>query len=374
MRVVALLLAIELLDEVLWGTLTAAWPLIRRDLDLGYAEVGLALGVPALVGAALDPVIGALGDTRFRHRVLVAGGIGVAAAAAILSLAPGFGVLLAALLLGYVAAGAFVSLAQASLVDLDPAGRERAMARWTLAGSFGYVGGPVIVIAAAAFGAGWRGALGALALVALVAAVAARSVPVAATKAVAVRTALVDVVHAIRKKEVARWLATLEAADLLLDVFLGFLALYFVDVARTSPELAALAVAVWTGAGLLGDALLLLVLRRVEGLTYLRCTAVTALAAYPAFLLCDANWLKLVLLAVLGLLNSGWYAIPQARLYDALPGRSGTAVAVGGLGGMLGAGIPILLGATAAAFGLEPTMWLLLASPLALLLLLPHDG
>ena len=44
----------------MFGTLGAAWPLIRDDLGLTYAEIGLALAVPGFVGSALDPVIGVL--------------------------------------------------------------------------------------------------------------------------------------------------------------------------------------------------------------------------------------------------------------------------------------------------------------------------
>jgi len=75
---------------------------------------------------------------------------------------------------------------------------------------------------------------------------------------------------------------------------------------------------------------------------------------------------------VLGLLNSGWYAIPQAALYESLPGRSGAAVAVGGVGGMVGACVPLVLGFVAGAVGLGPTMWILLLAPLALLVLTPR--
>lgn len=39
---------------------------------------------------------------------------------------------------------------------------------------------------------------------------------------------------ALRQKEVLRWLVLLEFSDLMLDVLLGFLALYFVDVAGFS--------------------------------------------------------------------------------------------------------------------------------------------
>jgi MFS transporter, FSR family, fosmidomycin resistance protein len=82
---------------------------------------------------------------------------------------------------------------------------------------------------------------------------------------------------------------------------------------------------------------------------------------------------KLALAAALGWLNSGWYAIPKAGLYGALPGRSGAAVAAGGVGGLVGASVPLVLGFVAGAVGLGPTMWILLLAPLGLLALLPRS-
>ncbi len=126
-------------------------------------------------------------------------------------------------------------------------------------------------------------------------------------------------------------------------------------------------------AGLIGDRLLLIMLRRVGGLRYLRVTAALALVAYPAFLVAPGLGAKLALAAMLGVLNSGWYAIPQARLYAAMPGRSGAAVAVGGVGGVAGAAVPLVLGLVAGAAGLAATMWLFLLAPLALLVLVPRE-
>ena len=61
-----------------------------------------------------------------------------------------------------------------------------------------------------------------------------------------------DALRAITRREVLRWLVLLELADLLLDVFGGFLALYLVDEAGASHATAGLAVALWAGAGLIG--------------------------------------------------------------------------------------------------------------------------
>jgi MFS transporter, FSR family, fosmidomycin resistance protein len=301
---------------------------------------------------------------------MVVGGVAFAASAALTAAAGSFWLLLFALVLGNPATGAFVSLAQATLMDADPPQRVRNMARWTLAGSFGYVGGPLLLVLAVYAGFGWRGAIAALAVAALPLTLAATRFPSPQRgTAPPLGRAVRDALAAVRRRDVLRLLLTLEAADLLLDVFHGFLALYLVDAVDQTPSTAALGVAVWTGTGLVGDWLLLPVLRRTTGARVIRVTALLSLVAYPAFLLIPGPAPKLVLLAALGLLNSGWYAIPKAWLYDALPDRSGAAVAVGGLGGIAGAAVPLLLGFLAGAAGIAATMWVLLLAPVALLAL-----
>jgi FSR family fosmidomycin resistance protein-like MFS transporter len=110
----------------------------------------------------------------------------------------------------------------------------------------------------------------------------------------------------------------------------------------------------------------------VPGSAYLRASAALVALLYPAFLLVESIEAKLVLLGAIGLLNAGWYAIPKAGLYSALPGRSGTALAVGSVTGVIGSVLPITLGVLAERYGLQATMWLLLAGPLALLVGLPR--
>jgi FSR family fosmidomycin resistance protein-like MFS transporter len=179
-------------------------------------------------------------------------------------------------------------------------------------------------------------------------------------------------VQALRRGEVLRWLALLWFSDLILDVLLGFLALYCVDVVGVSPAQAAMAVLVWSGVGLVGDFLLIPLLERVPALSYLRLSVVIELLLFPAFLLVPQFGLKLVLLGLLGLFNSGWYSILQAELYSAMPGQSGTVMAVGNVAGLVGHLLPMGLGLVAQRWGLEVAMWLLLAGPLALLVGVPR--
>jgi MFS transporter, FSR family, fosmidomycin resistance protein len=171
-----------------------------------------------------------------------------------------------------------------------------------------------------------------------------------------------------------RWLLLLQFANLMLDVLFGFIALYFVDVSGLSPEFAALAVSIWTGMSLLGDFLLVPLVERVRGLDYLRVSVILELLLFPAFLLAPQPWLKLILLGLLGLFNSGWYAIRQAHLFSSLPGKSGTVLALDTVSGLFGNLLPFGIGLAAQAFSLGRAIWLLLAGPIALLLYLPRSN
>ena len=332
--------------------------------------------MPAVISDFVDPAIGLAGDAGRRRALIVAGGAGFALAGVATGLAPGFLVLMLAFVFFYPASTAFVSLSQATLMDLDAEGRERNMARWTAAGSVGVVGGPLLLAAAVWSGAGWRGALLLLAVAALALTLVVRGLPIPESEdgEESLRQAARGALAAFRSWAVIRWLLLLEASDLMLDVLFGFLALYFVDVAGLGAVEAGLALGVWTGAGLIGDLLLVPLLVRVQGVVYLRASAAIVALVYPAFLIVDRIDAKLVLLGALGLLNSGWYAIPQANLYASLPGRSGTAIAVGSVTGLAGSLIPITLGLFAERYGLEATMWVLLAAPIALFVGLPRRG
>jgi FSR family fosmidomycin resistance protein-like MFS transporter len=87
----------------------------------------------------------------------------------------------------------------------------------------------------------------------------------------------------LRRHDVLRWLTWLQFSDLMLDILLGFLALYMVDVGKVTPAQAGMAVAIWTGLGLLGDLLLIPLLERVRGLDYLRWSALLEFVLYVAF-------------------------------------------------------------------------------------------
>jgi len=370
------ILIIEFLDELVFGVEGAVLPVVRTELALTYAQIGLLFSVPKLFANIVEPALGILGDT-WKRKTIVLGGAGMfALALALTASAQGFVPLLIAFSIFNPASGAFVSLSQATLMDLHPTRHEQMMARWTLAGSLGVVAGPLLVSAALSMGLGWRTLYAGLAVATLVLArIMWRQPDLNGRRheeAIGFRAGVRLALRALRSRSVLRWLVLLESADLLLDVFLGFIALYFVDVVHVDEAQAAMAVGVWSIASLIGDVLIIPLLERVHGLAYLRWSAIGVLAIYVAFLATSESTLKLVLLAGLGLGVSGWYAILKGRLYSAMPGQSGISMAIGSVTGVAAGLLPAALGLVAERFGLPTMMALLAIGPLSLLAGLPR--
>ncbi len=379
-RLILIFLVIEFLDELVYGAHGTAWPLIRSDLGLNYIQVGLALSLPGLISTLIEPVMGIWGDTAWRRALILGGGVTFCLALFATSLSPNFAFLLAASVLFFPSSGAFVSLSQASLMDLEPQRHEQNMARWTFAGSLGVFCGPLLLGAFALLGWGWRGmmaGLGGFALLVLL--WAWRGLPARFQKTTeegeepfSFRSGLRRALGLLKRKEVLRWMVLLEFSDLMLDVLYSYLALYLVDVVGLAPQQAALGVAVWTGVGLLGDFLLIPLLEKVRGLDYLRVSVVLELLLFPAFLLAPWLWLKLIFLGLLGFFNSGWYSVLKGNLYAEIHGQSGAMLVLDNAASLFGKLIPLGIGLAAQSFGLGTAMWLLLAGPIVLLVGLPR--
>jgi MFS transporter, FSR family, fosmidomycin resistance protein len=218
-------------------------------------------------------------------------------------------------------------------------------------------------------GFGWREVFAVLALFALVLVVRVRRAP--SDGADGDRPRVRDALRAMARPDVLRWLFLLEVSDLLLDVLLGFLALYLFDVAGASLAVGGLGVAVWTGAGLLGSAAVIPLLARVDGLRYLRVSAAASLALFVAFLLAPGIAAKLAFVGALAIVNAGWYPVLQARLYGALGNASGLVLTVGALF-PLNAVLPIGIAILAERWGLQVALWPLLAAPVAMLAFVPR--
>lgn len=374
---VFVLYAIELLDELIYGLYGATLPLLKNDLALNYLQVGLLSTVPGLVSIALEPFIGILGDTRFR-RALVRGGIlATTFALALVAFGQTYAIIMIAFCILYVASGAYVNLAQATLMDLNPSRTEQTMARWTLLGEIGVMLAPIFVTIAIGIGYGWRemylafaGAAGVY--VALVWRIAFNSHDGAEEQEIAPRQLVRDFFNAFRSSGLIRFVLLTELADLMLDKLYDMTGLYFHDVVGVDFGQAAFASAIFSIVGLAGSILLIPLLERVNGVRILRLSSFVVIALYVAFLLTPFVWAKYILIAAVGFSTAAWFPVLRGRTFSALPGQSGMVVAVTAVANLSILITPTVMGVIADAFGLQTAMWLLLIGPIALLIGLPR--
>ncbi|MBI5933589.1 MAG: MFS transporter [Chloroflexi bacterium] len=373
-------LLIEFLDELVFGVGETAWPLIRDDLHLNYTQIGLLLSVPGIIAAFIEPFIGILGDVWKRRALILAGGVFFTLSLVFTAISHSFLFLLFSFILFFPMSGAFVSLSQASLMDSAPDRHEQNMARWTFAGSLGVLTGPLLLGLFIYLGLGWRGTYALLAaLSTLILILAFRRVPPDRAPAAAfpsfraVLEGFRAAFSALKRREIWRWLLLLEFADLMMDVLLSFLALYFVDVALVSESQAGIAVTFWLALGLFTDfAFIPFIDRQPNSIKFLRLTAAAQLIFFPLFLLIPGFLPKLAVIVLVNFCNTGWYPILQGRLYSALPGQSASLMAIGAVTTPLAKALPLLIGFLADQFGLGIAMWILLLGPIALLIGLPR--
>ena len=377
---VVVMLVIEFLDEFAYSALEAARPLIRDSFDLTYIQISLITTVPLFIAIIFEPFIGLYFDDSKRRRLMVLGCCAFGIGLFLQGISSAFWLFLLGASLQAPASGVFVNLAQASLMDHEPSRRENNMALWTFSGSVAVVIGPLTLTAILALGSAWRMVFIAAGIVSMAVALWIARLP----DNQALYSAEEDeddseqsfkenfqlIKSLLKQKVIWRWLLLLQLSELMLDILFGLLALYMVDVVGVSQTQAGFAIAIWTGIGLIGDFLLIPLLERVRGLTYLRWSALVICILYPIFLFIDLYWLKLVLLGLIGLFNAGWYAILQGKLYDSLGENSGSILVIGNVTGIFGASAPLLLGVLAQAYGLTVAMWSLLISPIVLAIVL----
>ncbi len=376
----ALFLLIEFFDEFNYGVGNAALPAIRNDLGFKYLQVGLLLGLPGILNTFIEPVLMLLGDTPYRKHIMLGGGLAIALSLAAIATAHNFLWVLLGTVIAFPASGAFVSLAQATLMDANPGREPQMMARWTVAGSVGNLLGPLLLAGGFALGFGWRWVYFGMAgmCLVLVAITWRQHIPVQPRVQQASKggQSMPDLLHglwgALRNTRLLRWMLLLPISDLLLDVLTGYLPLYFTDVSGFTVAQASLMMSVLMAAGLVANIVLIPILEKYPGRKLVRLSAAVTGVLYAAWLLAPWLWAKVALIILIKLVSLGWYEVLQGEAFATLPGRSGTVMAINSVFGLLAGGIAFGVGWVAARAGLPAAMWLLLAGPICLVLFVPR--
>jgi FSR family fosmidomycin resistance protein-like MFS transporter len=338
-------LLIEFFDELHYAVGGAVLPALRDELSFTYAQAGLLLGLPAILGTLVEPFLMLLGDTRLRKPLILGGGFAIFLSLLLTAATHSFLLLLLAFIISFPASGAFVTLSQATLMDQNRGRETHMMARWTVAGSFGNLLGPLLLAGALSISLGWRPVYFALAAFVLALTLFLLPFPFPSRVSIAGNAdsprQLVLSLHrnlqsAFKNRKLLRWVALLELSDLLLDVFTGYAALYFTDVVGVTAAQASLYMSLLMLASLLADLLAIPLLERAPGRRVV-----------------------------------GWYPVLQGEAYATMPDRSGTVMAITSLGGIAAGALTWFIGWFAGQAGLAAAMWLLLLGPVSLALFVP---
>ena len=372
--ITALLIGVAFLDELASGIPFVAAPEIKSEFGVSYGQAaGWLLAAMGALGVILEPPLFLLAD-RYPRRWFVCGGLAVLGLSCLLAAAaPGYGVLVVALLVFGPASGCGVTLSQATLMDVHPDDRERLMVRWTLSGALGDLAAPAFVTAMAWLGAGWRGAFAAVGCVLFVYAALLWRRPFpeapAARHAGASprRPLLAPLRQGLKRSRLLLWAVATILCSLMDEILVAFGSLYLrdelgFDLATRASVLTALMLGGAAGLVVL-DRLLL----RFEPRALLAFAGAASALAFCAWLCVRSPWASGLCFFVTGFFTAAHYPLAQAQAYRALPEGSGSLNALLTAGGVVLLPVPILLGVVADEVGLLATLALLLLQPLGVL-------
>jgi predicted MFS family arabinose efflux permease len=372
LRLVPLLIGVAFLDELASGIPFVGAPEIKSEFGLSYAAAaGYSFAAMTVLAILLEPPLFLLAD-RLPRRWFVCGGLAALGAVCIAAgLAPGYGFLIAALLLYGPLSGCGVALAQATLADARHDDLERVLVRWTFAGALGDLATPALVALAAVFTIGWRGAFVASGVILVLYAglLWTRPFPLRAPTGDAEPEGpglVRSLGLALRDRRLAVWAFAVTLCALMDEILVAFTSLYLrdvlgMDLASRSAALSLLLVGALAGLAA-GDTLL----RHFEARRILLSSALLCAGAWLGFLNSGSALAASASLFATGLTAAIQYPIAKAQAYRAFPGRSGAVNAVLTLFGVLELPLPILLGWLGDRFGLEIALGALIVQPLGL--------
>lgn len=375
----ATLLSAALLDELTFGFLTVALPLLRDHYRLSYDEIGLLFAAGALSSLVIEPIVNLLSDRGSKRGPIMLGAIILALAFALAGVAPSYALLILAFAVMWPAIGAAVDISQTALVDATPTGATATMTRWTLMSGVGDLLSPLAVGALVALAFGWL----ALCVVAAVlwlffAALVALQPPAKPSPAAAAAAddeqsgLLTGVRAALRNRTLLRWMVVVLLADMMDEVFLAFAALYLRDRLAFSPGMVTVAIGAGMAAGLAALAILDRAAGRLSARALLPWLALLAGAGVALLLLAPAPWVAVAGLVVANAGAAGWYPLAKAEAYGALPGRTGTVRALIGLGEPYNVALPALTGLIASHWGIGSAVAFLGISGVGVLAVVPR--
>lgn len=376
--------SLPFIDEIVSTVPVLALPVIRTEMNLDYGQLGWLLSLAGISAWLIEPVINAASDLWPKRRIIMIALLGLILAFVLAANSLTYFSLAFAFLVMGASGGPALGIAQAYLIDGKLDDSLHTMTRWTLMGSLGDLAGPSLIVAAFAWGFGWRDLFWGSALLWAVAFVALimQRIPSGDAKHIAVveqetfrwAAVLENIKVALHTPILLRWLLLVLLPSFLDEMFLTFAALFMQDRLGMMPSTIGVALGIHVTGALVGLFWLGRFGRNYSSQRLLGWMATMVLIGLTGFVLSPTPTLAIITLWLVGLGLSGWYPIAAAEAYRALPGRSGTVRALHSLTIPLEILAPLLIGLVAERWGIQMALVTLLIVPIGVLLLRPRKS
>lgn len=364
----ALLASVAFLDELASGLAPAGSPAV----GLGPVSLGLAIfAIPSLSGLLEAPLLvrAERGPRRWMR-----GALAVVALACFAG-AIGNGWMLSVALAIYApASGVACALAQSELVTRAAHARERAMARWTLAGNVGDLASVGLLSLVALGSFGLRAAFAVAGLLAVAQLLLTARTPFALPALDEAEENADGGAPAARRRgpspRLLAWLLALTLCSLLDEIVIAFGALHLEERLGASVHERGAVLGALLAGELAGLVLLERLAARTAPLRLLAGTSAASLVLHLAWVQSDSLASSALLAFLSGAALSPLYPLAMAQAYAAAPGRPALVNALGSLLSPIEwALLPVLAGVLASRAGLSAALAALALQPAALLAL-----
>jgi FSR family fosmidomycin resistance protein-like MFS transporter len=354
--------------DVSQGSLPAVLPFLKEVHALSYAQVAMIVLAGNLTSSIIQPLFGYLSDQIARRWILPASVFVTGGAIALTGLAPGYGGVLALVVVMGLGVAAWHPEGYKTATVVAGDRKATALSWFSLGGNVGIaVGPPLTTWLIVGFGA--DGTLGLLVPAALVGALLLAALPMFTREATTPRTTRARKDGVTMPGAMALLILVVTVRSWASLGFTTFVPFYYVDTLRADPSVVGLLLFVFLGAGALGTVVAGPIADRMGPRPFMTWALVAALPFGVLFLLTRGP-VAFVMLALFGAMLTSSFTVSVVLGQSYLPRHAGMAsgLIVGFAIGLGGAGVTGL-GLVADRWGVPAALWISALVPVVALTL-----
>jgi FSR family fosmidomycin resistance protein-like MFS transporter len=363
-KLIALLALGHLVVDVNQGSLPAVLPFLKSAHQLSYAQAATIILMANLTSSIIQPIFGYLSDRTARRWILptsiILSGVGLA----LLGVAPGYGSVLALVMLMGLGVAAWHPEGYKTATGVAGERKATALSWFSLGGNLGIALGPPLITALITAYA-LPGTLGMLLPSLTVGALLLAAVPLMSEASAAPALTGPTAVRPDMPRAMALLIGVVTIRSWATMGFVTFVPFYYLDVLRADPHVVGTLLFVFLGSGALGTVLAGPLADRWGPLNFMRWVFPAAIPFGLLFLWTEGV-LAFVMLGLFGALLTASFSVSVVLAQAYLPRHAGMAsgLIVGFAIGAGGLGVTAL-GWVADHHGLLTALWISAVMPLA---------